>query len=284
MAEPDVPVELVEPVVVQDPPVVEPNADVHEEPILEPNPQTTQPLQPGGQRFEQVYALRKQAERDRDAERERRIRAEAQLELLTKSRTPAEKVYDWPELEAMIAQGQITRADAQRHREDVVRETVKRELKNDLTKETTESTRINALSKGIYDYVVAIPDLQNAENATRQRVDREFDWLVSVQGRDPATLGPAERKALELTALRTVLGPIESLAKRTASPHAETHQGFTGGIPPSRTANPDQKLLDALTPQQVEYYNKMFKVGKYPNKWKDVVEELKYNPATRKRK
>jgi hypothetical protein len=248
--------ELLAPVVQVEAPAVEPPVEA---PVDELTPPTVQhPLQPGGKRFEQVYAQSKQAQRDLQDERDRRIRAEAQLELLGKpaQTAPAEKVYEWDELEPMIASGQITRADAYRHREAVLKKDLKTQLQTDFQRESGEAARMGALNKVFTDYMSAAPEIQNSTSQQRMRVDQEFDWLVSVQGKDATRLNPVERKALEVTALRNVLGPVETLNKRM-SPTTETHQGSVGGQRPQGPANPDQKMLDDLSPRQIEHYNKI---------------------------
>jgi hypothetical protein len=82
-------------------------------------------------------------------------------------------------------------------------------------------------------------------------------------------------------ALRNVYGPIDSLTKRS-NPKVETHQGLPGGSPPSKSANPDQKLLDNLTKEEVTHYKRMMERGRYQGGWKDVVAELKFTPPKRR--
>ena len=86
---------------------------------------------------------------------------------------------------------------------------------------------------------------------------------------------------MQLIALRNVYGPIDSLTKRNVAPKRVTQQELPGGTPPDLKPNPDQALLNKLTKTQVAHYNKMFAAGRYPNKWKDVVEELKYEKPKR---
>jgi len=268
--------------------LVAPEEVIDSEPLLEPEgtpdpdpkKSTVHPLTPGGRRFEQVYAESKQAKRDLAHERELRIAAEAKLSVLEKPGTTTvdnEPEYEWPQLEEFILQGRITRADAEAHREKVITKRLSNNIKGDFTKETVTATRSQALSDNISKYVVAIPAIMTEGSDERNRLDTEFDFLASVQGLDPTKLDDIQRKALQLTALRTVLGPIDSLVKRNASPTGETHQGLPGGARPRPSTNPDQSLLDGLTKREVVHYNKMFRAGRYPGGWKDVVAELKFN-------
>ena len=259
------------------------------EPLLEPQVDDTEesaprvhPLAPGGKRFEQIYAQSKQTQRDLDAERERRIAAEAKLDLLSKTSTTTPSTtqpeYSWPQLEQFIAEGKITRADAQAHREEIIARKLKTDLKTEFTRESTVATRTNALSNAVGEYINAVPDIAVVGTPARTRLDAEFDWLAQVQGLDPSDMPKDKRHALQLTALRTVYGPIESLVKRSASPRVERTEGIPGGIAPRQSTNPDQKLLDSLTKAQVTHYKRMMESGRYRGGWKEVVEELKYVP------
>lgn len=267
--------DLAAPEEVIDEPLVEPESKP------EPDPKV-HPLQPGGIRFEQVYAKSKQAERDLVKERELRIAAEAKLEALgsTKPQTvQAEEdiEYDWNQLEQFIVQGRITRADAEAHREKVITKRLAKTIKGDFTKETQTAGRSQALSASITEYVKAVPAILTEGTVERERLDQEFEWLASVQGLDSSKMDDISRKALQLTALRNVHGPIDSLNKRSAAQlKTETHQGLPGGARPQPSNNPDQSLLDGLSKAQVAHYNKMFRAGRYPGGWKEVVAELKF--------
>jgi len=267
-----------------------PNEVIDPEPLLEPegapdpDPKkgaVPHPLTPGGRRFEQVYAESKQAKRDLVQERELRIAAEAKLSVLEHkgpaTSTGDDPEYDWPQLEEFIQQGRITRADAQAHREKVIEKRLARSIKGEFTQEVTTANRSQALQVSIQKYIDAIPAIMTEGSDERERLESEFEFLASVQGIDHAKMTDSQRKALQLTALRTVHGPIDSLVKRSEKPKGETHQGLPGGTRPRPSTNPDQALLDGLTKREVVHYNKMFRAGRYPGGWKDVVAELKFD-------
>lgn len=242
---------------------------------------TVHPLTPGGRRFEQVYAESKQAKRDLAHERELRIAAEARLSVLDKGQptvNESDVEYDWPQLEQFIAAGRITRADAEAHRESVLTKKVTKQIKGEFTQENSTATRNQALTKSIASYVESQPDILVEGSDERVRLDEEFDFLVSIQGVDASKLDETQRKAFQLTALRNVYGSVDSLNKRSVKPKGETHQGLPGGTRPKPSTNPDQAILDGLSKREVVHYNKMFRAGRYPNGWKDVVAELKYTP------
>ena len=259
--------------------VVVPPAILEEvqEPIIEPaeGDGTPHPLAPGGRRFEQVYAQNKQTQRELADERDKRIRLEAQLELLSKRPTEQqEQVLTWDQLEPMIASGQITRAQAQDHREKVLRQSITQEVTSAHQRTTSASSKEQTLNQEINAYLQAAPNLENAADPKRVQLDQEFDYQCELQGLDARQLTPLQRKTVEITALRTVFGPRESLTKRM-TPMNETQQGIPGGQPRNTNVNPDQALLNALSPREVAHYNRGIKRGTYKS-WKDVVAELKF--------
>jgi hypothetical protein len=275
--------------------VSDPLEGPHDEvdPLLEPEgapdvpPAKVHPLTPGGRRFEQVYAEGKQAKRDLAKERDLRIAAEAKLEVLggkKASETAGDTEYSWSQLEEFITQGRITRADAEAHREQVIEKRLSSKIKGDFTKEQSTVTRGQALQASIAQYIDAVPAIMTEGSEDRIRLDEEFEFLASVQGVDSSNLDDATRRALQLTALRTVYGSVDALAKRTVQPRTETHQGLPGGVRPKPSTNPDQTLLDGLSKAQVAHYTKMLSAGRYPGGWKDVVAELKFAPPVRVRR
>jgi hypothetical protein len=281
--EPVIEEQLDEPII--DEPVDDKHVEAEADPLEPPTTdETVHPLKPGGVRFEQVYAQSKQSKRDLLVERERRVRAETLLEAALAGKQPATTTpefqeYSWSELDKMITTGQITRADAEAHREEVITRKISGRLKSDLTRDTTIATRTNALTVGVNEYLAVLPTLTDVNSLERKKVDREFDWLASVQGVDTTNIDEPTRKALQLNALRNAFGSIESLTKRTSPSRVDPSEGLPGGTRPRPSNNPDQKLIDALTPREVEHYKKCFQNGnRYPNKWKDVVEELKFDP------
>lgn len=280
--------EIVEPVVDD---LEGPEELVDEDPILEPDDKPADPkskvhpLHPGGIRFEQIYAKGKQAERERDQERDKRIAAEAKLEALTNNTTSGTKEYTRAEIEDFVTQGRISRADAEAYREDVITKNVLKKAKDELNQSTQTLTRGQALQAGITQYVQAVPAIMTEGSEDRIRLDEEFDFLASVEGLDTSKIDDLTRKRLQLTALRGVYGSVDALTKRSASvKQPDTQRELPGGIKPTGVKNPDQALLDGLSKAQVQHYNKMFRAGRYPNKWKDVVEELKYTAPVKARR
>ena len=233
-------------------------------------------------RFDQVYARGKQAERDL-CSRTRKRAAEAVEALSTRPTKPetGNEEYSWSQLNEFIAAGRITLADAQAHREGVLRKQLLKEAKAELKQDVSVTDRLNVLNRGFYEYVTAVPSLTNPTSPERLRVEEEFNWLVDVQGVDLGGRRVIKRKTLELTALRTVYGSVEALKKRsTPVPALQTHQGISGGIPPERKPNPDQDLLNKLDNRQREYYRSRLERFAFG----DVVDELKFDASKMKKK
>jgi hypothetical protein len=267
--------------------LVEPQVEEALQPELDeaPTPRagvTPHPLSPGGKRFEAIYAKGKQAEREVTDLRERLTATEAKLEALSKQPTPeAEKEYSWAELDQFIAQGRITRADAEAHRESILERRLLKKAEERQVNRTQETTREQILDQTVQGYLAAVPAVLEESSADRQRLEEEFEWVASIQGLNPAKLTDLQRKTVQATALRNVFGPIDSL-QRKVSVKTETHQGISGGRPAETTSNPDQKLLDGLSKTQVLHYKKMMTAGRYQGGWKDVVAELKFTKPSRR--
>jgi hypothetical protein len=252
---------------------------------LEPTAETpapgskVHPLLPGGRRFEQVYAKGKQAEREAQTLREELAAANAKLEVLSGNNTAtvdSTKEYSWAQLEEFILQGRITRADAEAHREEVIERRLANRIKGEFTTETKQATREQTLDTTIQHYVAAFPAITDVNSPDRARLDDEFDFQASIQGLDSTKLSASQRKAIQVTALRTVYGTIDSVRKRGEAPVVESNQGLPGGSPPAQKTNKDQQILDNLSKAQVTHYKKMMAAGRYKGGWKEVVAELKY--------
>ena len=241
------------------------------------------PLEPGGIRFNQIYARAKSAEEELEIEREKRIRAETERDLAKSSppsapATTATKEYTDDELIAMLASGQATQAQVDSYKEDRLEQRVTKKLEARLDGRQRDESRSVKLSVDFNEYMKAIPNIGVQGTEERKAVDAEFDWLVETHGANPTRLTPLDRQSLALNAVRNVFGPLGSLRQRTTPPVGEIHRGSIGGVQPLTKPNPDQTLLDALKPEEVAHYEKMMRAGRYTNGWADVVEELKFTP------
>ena len=265
-------------------PLIEPEV-VLEEPTLEtesaPNPadkQKVHPLQPGGARFEQIYAKGKQTERDLAATREQLAALEAKFNSLKAGgNTDTENAeYTPAQLDEFVRQGRISQADATAHLLEIHDRKTEKRILEKIKGETSTATRLQTLQSGIGQYVKAVPAILVEGSEDRVRLDEEFDFLTSAEGLDPLKINDTTRTRIQLTALRTVYGPIDSLQARSTPQRVDTQQELPGGVRKTVVPNPDQALLNSLTKSEVVHYNKMFRAGRYPGGWKDVVAELKF--------
>ncbi|MCI0557796.1 MAG: hypothetical protein MN733_04820 [Nitrososphaera sp.] len=241
------------------------------------------PLEPGGVRFQQIYARAKGAEEELETERERRIKAEIERDILkaggtVSSTAPTDREYTNAELAALVIQGQATQDQVDQYKEQRLEKKISQRLRDEFEAKQRDAGRAERLTSEFADYTKAIPNIEVQGSDERKAVDNEFNWLVSAHGLDPAKLAAIDRQSLALNAVRNVFGPVTSIRQRVASPVGETHVGSFGVVPPVQKPNPDQALLNGLKPEQVQHYEKMMRAGRYPNGWSDVVAELKYEP------
>ena len=149
------------------------------------------PLEPGGVRFNQIYARVKAAEAQIDVEREARIRAEAERDLyrqappVTPQPTP-EREHTNADLEGMIATGQATREQVDEYKEKRMERRLRSTLKAELDGARKDDERTVLLSREIGTYTRAIPNVAVAGTPERARVDAEFQWLVQTHNIDVA--------------------------------------------------------------------------------------------------
>ena len=138
-----------------------------------------------------------------------------------------------------------------------------------VSKEVVQDAQRNqSVEQDIARYIALEPDLEADGTDLREKVHKEFRFLVDKMGDSPKAL------TTELKALRAVLGPIEpfELAKKGKSSH-ESHQetgGDLGGGEPK-----GKSFKDSLSEQKRVYYQKHIDSGIYKD-WDAVKEELKY--------
>lgn len=265
--------------VVSDPDqTVEPEVEVEPlvEPAAPPEPAKVHPLSPSGVRFEQVYAQSKQLKRENDAKAQEIERLKAELEAKKTPENNVEPEYSWAQLNEFIAAGRMTLADAQAYRESLLEKKLVAKAQATFRKEAVTTDRLNILNSGIAAYANAVPALRNETSPERIRVEEEFNWLLDAQGVSLDALSLPNRRALELTALRTVYGSVESLQRRNSVVNTATQQEIPGGNPPQRKPNPGQDVLNKLDNRQREYYRSRIQSGMYSG-WGEVVAELTFD-------
>jgi hypothetical protein len=257
-----------------------PAPDAVVEPIVTEEKEAS-PLEPGGERFKQVWARAKSAEAERDRlreeaqrEREERIRYEERLKAQEETKKAAEPEYSWDQLEAAIAEGKITRAWANDYREKLVADKATREAEKRLEQKLASTSQESTVFHELDRYKKAAPEILQQGSEERTKVEREYAYMVQVLKFPPT-------HATELAATRAALGDLDTVERRvkakkeaTKEPFMETH---------SSTQRPQQKKNDPIAelekdPRRKAHYEKMIRAGRYPNGWEDVRAELTYTP------
>ena len=266
------------------PPPAEPLSAIEPipEPALEPHP-----LEPGGKRFEQVWARAKTAEEKLQEEREARIRAEERLSVLEtvkatkKAEDDAAKVHSWETLEGWITEGRITRAQANEYREGVVAEKAARDAEARLSKHMDATQRRRDVTSGIAQYQAAVPSLKDRTSPERLRAEAEYAYLVNLHG---APKDEDQRLVYELNACHSAFGDVAALAKLKATQDV-TQANREAFVETTQTGKPttatDENAIPpevAKDPRLLAHYQRMMDNGRYPGGWKDVKAELAFRP------
>jgi hypothetical protein len=247
-------------------PKQEVSQDVSQEPEKEVNP-----LEPGGDRFKQVWARAKQAEAEAKAlqaeiqrEREERIRLEERVKVKEEAQSQPE--YTWDQLEAGIAEGRWTRAQAQEYKD----QQTERRLTQKLAKQKEMEVSNSRVLGEIEQYKSLVPDVTQYGTEARQKVEKEYAYLVRN--------GAPDNYTTQLAALRAALGDPETIKSRNTTkkvliekePFMETHTS-------SVTKQAKAPFKDSLPAWKVTEYEKLIKHGVYKD-WKEIEDESKWVP------
>jgi len=240
------------------------------------------PLEPEGDRFKQVWARAKRAEAEKERlrdelqrEREERIRQEERLKAKeeTQAAQSTQKEYTWEQLEAAIEEGKITRAWANTYREELVAKKAKDAAKRELQEEQQRLTQKTSVESELDRYKQLVPDVMQRESPIRQKVEREYAYMVQ-------TLGFKEGLPTQLAAVRAALGDLDTVERSVKAKHSTTREPFMETH--SSTQKPQQKsskFIDKLDERLKAHYEKMIRTGQYAG-WDEIEAELKYVPPT----
>lgn len=255
-----------------------PPADTTSPPVVDDGDKP-HPLEPEGERFKQVWARAKAAEErekrveaELQREREERIRYEERLKAAeaTTATTAKEKAYNWQQLEDFIANGQMTRAQANEYRETVLKQEAAAEAERRVAAQLTATRRVERIQTDLDKYKALIPNVITPGTPERERVSQEYRYMVDV-------LGMPNTVATELAAARAAFGELSALerSKAAAASTRENREGTmdttTAGSPASTKEDP----LKKLTPREHEHYTNMIKKGRYKD-WGAVRDELSW--------
>ncbi len=234
--------------------VTEPGAAEHE----------PHPLEPGGDRFKQIYARTKEAEREAKAlatelqrEREQRIRLEERERVKTEAAQPQEKEYTWAELRQFINDGRLTVDQAAELRETYQEKRFERKQQALIYNHLTLNTREATINDGIARYKKANPNITKDGTPEREKLVREYRYHVDVLG-FPAT------KATELAAARAAFGDVDALETQNRLKAKPVEREGHMETASTRPATPKTKdPWEALDARSKDHYTRMIKNGRY---------------------
>jgi hypothetical protein len=257
------------------------DADAHSEsdPVIETvaeegNTDASEPkaLAPGGKRWNQLYARTKTAESEAQQLREEKARLEGQLEA-TRTAPPVpepkpEPRHSWTQLEAAIADGKITQAQAMEYREETIRAELEAKFDAKLQHDRTTRERGTSISDELAQYKQAAPEILTLGTPERKKVEREFNYLLG-KGFDKNDL------RTELLACRAALGDVETVKEQRAASRIPNGRDTMQDIPANGKPKPDPKdPLKDLSGVKKQHYQRMIDKGVYKG-WAEVREELK---------
>ena len=199
----------------------------------------------------------------------------AVIEAGQKKADPPPKHYTRSELNAAVQANQITQEAADQVWDDQIRAEARSEAATVSTEIITRAQRKERVDSDISRYVALTPDVMVEGSETRDKVAKEYNFLVS--------LGDPKTPETELKAMRSALGPIDSLElARSGTSRHETHRetgdaGSGGGKPGGK------KFEDTLTERERNHYQRLITNGVMKD-WDEVKDEMKYaNPKIRQK-
>lgn len=235
------------------------------------------PLEPGGDRFKQVWARAKDAELKLHTERERAARLEGELDVLRQlgkdtPKTPPPKEYTWRELQTAIDAGQISMAQAMEHREEVLRRAAQKEADEKIRTTLETTNRVSTVQQEISRYREVVPEALQVGSTERQTLEKEFAYLVSMgyDGKDPRT---------ELLAARTAFGSLDAIRQKQAASKITSERNTmkdTHTTNGNKTTTVEKDPVKGLTAEQTKHYQRLIDRGVYAKGWDDVRAELKW--------
>ena len=164
------------------------------------------PLEPGGERFNEVYARMKRAEEDASATRERLARLEGAQQAQRQPQQPM-KFYSNDELQKLVDTGQINPATMA----DQI--ALQRQVQSEQRMVThfQQQTRQQKAAAEVDQYISKLPKLNDKSSSEFLKVAQEAHQVAAEMGR------PVEDPVVQSRALRTVYGSLDRLASVEAT-------------------------------------------------------------------
>ncbi len=164
------------------------------------------------------------------------------------------KTYSWAQLETAVTDKTITQAEAQSIWAKQEREKTEAFIRDTIQETVGSVTRDSSLQSQIDKYKATFPDINIEGTEARGKVQAEIRTQLEYTGLSAPTLGT------ELTALRALYGPVESLGN-THAHERQTHQETGGGSEGVDT--PSSDVLKGATSAQKAYYKDKMDKGIY---------------------
>ena len=224
------------------------------------------PLEPGGERYEQVWARMRQAERDAEEARQRADTAERKV---AQPAPPAITFYTPDQLQTAVDQGRITATQASAQLALQAKEQAKTELRGELQYET----RRTEAAREVDQFIARKPALMDTASDEFRRVAalaRDVAADTGLALTDPRVQRQALRQAYGSVDRLQTTARTEAHARTHADVHAETGRG--GGAP--APAAPD--ALKHVPQWWVDYWR-----PRVANE-KELAERAKFYRPTRK--
>lgn len=245
-----------------------PKPDVVEQPEVVVEEPKTIPKE----RFDQVWARSKKDEArvrelqaQLEAERETRIRLEERTKVQEETKTTKE--YTWAELNNFIAEGKLTQDQAQEYKDNLAKERIRREMKEERERESTNSE----LLREIDQYKQHIPDVMEPGSESRLKYEKEYRYLVE-------KLKFPHNYATQLAATQRAFGDLETVKKVATSKKVITPQEpFMETHTPAPQKPPVKSFRDSLPDYKVKHYERMIKSGVVKD-WKAAEDLEKWSP------
>lgn len=257
-------------------------------------------LDPGGDRFKQVWARAKKAEEEREALKDRlhqeqleraKLEGERKAEVEARQQQKqAEREMSWDELETGIEQQRWTRAQANAYKEQMQKkrlDAMQQEFDTKLAQLTVKE-KVSVINADLDRYKKAMPAMLQDGTPERTKLVGEYTYLVQ-------SLGYPDNLATQLAAARAAFGPPDALERQATTKAATTQQrtafmdtATTSTKPANKTKDP----IQGLTPMQKEHYSKLIKNGRYGSfrahegitdeHWDEVRKELTWTRGKKK--
>lgn len=244
----------------------EPTQEV--EPSVEPEAEKKpHPLEPGGDRFKQVYGQMMDTKRENADLRERVARMEGQLSAQTQPQQQ-QKWYTAQELQRLVDEGRIPPALASDQLAWQRKEEAKREVMAEYQKTQTQK----AAQSEIAEYVSKIPALRDSSSDGFTRVARAAREIADELGRS------VDDPVVTRRALRETYGTLDRLvqsqrnrefSRQNADTHAEIQRGGGGGEAPAK---------DPVADIPAMYREHWKRLGYSPERMKQEAELLRNRP------